>query len=298
MGFPTPHELKAALWVVRMLPETGLSVEEARASYAIAPSGGLYRTDDLAAAEARLSDCGLLDRVGNRLSPSAGILQLRDLPEPEAVELLLIAMSERDPPLWLGSMGAGSELKVEIIPDRDLTTFERVISDPNRREAILIALGRKVDPDKATDQGSIGEAHVVASCQKRLCALGRPDLAERVRRVSLLSDQLGYDVVCPTIQGQCWRIEVKTTRSTGHFLRITLSRNEARVGLADGGWALVVCELAAEDVLAVVGWCNGATLAPLLPTDGARGAWETARVTLLRDELSEGLPDLHLGYAS
>jgi hypothetical protein len=297
-ALPTPHELKAALWVARMLPEAGLSHDNARASYALVPSGGLYRTEDLAAAEIRLSRCGLVKRSGDRLSPSRELVELGTLPDPEASELLLVAISERDPPLWLRSVGEEVELAVEVIPDGDLRTFEAVISDPERREAILLALARKVDPAEVAGRGAEGEAYVAAACRAGLRILGREDLAQAVRRVSILSDQLGYDIVSPTVQGPAWRLEVKTTRATGDFVRVTLSRNEARVGLGDRGWALVVCAQRADDSLELLGWCKAATVAPLLPTDAARGRWETARLTLLREELSQGLPDLELGWAA
>ncbi|HLY54061.1 MAG TPA: hypothetical protein VKS60_00805 [Stellaceae bacterium] len=298
MTLPTPHELKAALWVARTLPEGGLSPDDARASYALAPSGGLYRTEDLAAAEARLSACGLVKRSGDRLKPSQELLELRTLPISEAAEVLLVAISERDPPLWLSAVGDDIELAVEIIPDGDLRTFEAIISEPERREAILLALGRKVASAEAADQGADGENYVVAVCRARLVALGREDLARGVRRVSLLSDQLGYDVVSPTVQGAAWRLEVKAARMTGYFVRVTLTRNEARVGLGDAGWALVVCALRPDETLEILGWCSGATLAALLPQDVPRGRWETARLTLLGEELRDGLPDLELGWTA
>ncbi len=41
--------------------------------------------------------------------------------------------------------------------------------------------------------------------------MGRSDLARDVRRVSLLSDQLGYDVNAPRVAGPPRLLEVKAT---------------------------------------------------------------------------------------
>jgi hypothetical protein len=296
---PTPHELRAALWVARMLPDSGIVPADARASYALAPSGGVYRHEDFAAAEVRLAECGLIALSDGRLSPSAELAEIAQLPEAEAIEILLVAISERDPPVWLSTATDAESLVSEAIPDADWKTFETVIADPVRREALLLSLSRKLDSAQNAAIGAQGEDCVIEACRLRLAELGRPDLVPAVRRVSLVSDQLGYDVVSPTAAGPSWRLEIKTTQIVGFLVPVYLSRNEARVGLADPGWALVVCWRRSEEAVEVVGWCNASTLAPLLPLDSCpRGAWTGARLVLLRDELHDGLPDLKMGWAA
>jgi hypothetical protein len=296
---PTPHELRAALWVARMLPQAGLTRDNAQASYALAPAGGIYRRDDFAAAALRLAGCGLLELSGEWLSPARELVELGRLADAEAIEVLLAVICERDPPVWLFAATEEESLAVEAIPDQDWRTFEAVIVDPARREALLLSLGRKVDPFQTTSLGAQGEDFVVEACRERLVELGRSDLALAVRRVSLVSDQLGYDVVSPTVAGPSWRLEVKTTQAIGFLVCIHLSRNEARVGLSDPAWALVVCWRRPDEVVEIIGWCNAATLASLLPCDtSSRGAWSSAKLTLLRDELHGGLPDLQFGWAA
>lgn len=296
---PTPHELRAALWVARMLPETGIARADAQASYALAPSGGVYRHEDFAAAEARLAECGLIALSNDRLSPSAELTEVSQLPEAEAIEVMLVAISERNPPIWLSTAADAETLAVEAIPDGDWKTFETVIADPARREALLLSLSRKFDPIHTASIGAQGENCVVKACRLRLVELGRSDLATAVRRVSIISDQLGYDVVSPTAAGPSWRLEVKTTQVVGFLVCIHLSRNEARVGLSDPGWALVVCWRRPDEAIEIVGWCNSSILAPLLPQDSCpQGAWTSVRLMLLRDELRDGLPDLEMGWAA
>jgi hypothetical protein len=293
LGSPTPHELRAALHVARMLPDTGLSPAAARASYALVPTGGLYRREDFVAAERRLANCGLIVSSQGLLSPSPELIEAAHLPEAEAIETLLLAIMERDPPVWLS---APPDAIRDNIPDRDWATFENLIADPTRREALLLALSSKIDTAKSTMVGMAGEVSVVESCRHRLVELGRPDLAACVRRVSIVSDQLGYDVVTPTLAGPVWRLEIKTTQVLGFVIVVHLTRNEARVGLSDPRWALVVCWQHSNDSIQIIGWCSASQLAPLLPTDVCpEGAWTSARLVLLRDDLNDGLPDLNSG---
>src|SRR5262249_42479394 len=103
--------------------------------------------------------------------------------------------------------------------------------------------------DSAPDNDGVeGEEAVVASEVARLQALARPDLAERVTRVSVVSDGFGYDVrsYFGTV-GPLWspeyelHIEVKSTtvaRSKTADFRLFLTRHEFEVSRRDGSWVL------------------------------------------------------------
>ncbi len=74
--------------------------------------------------------------------------------------------------------------------------------------------------------GLAGELLVVRAEQRRLQALGRHDLASRVRHVSVEEgDGLGFDVASWTEDGQERFLEVKTTRAN-EFQPFLVSRNE------------------------------------------------------------------------
>lgn len=79
--------------------------------------------------------------------------------------------------------------------------------------------------------GDLGELAVLAYEQARLRAIGRPDLAERVRHVATRDDTLGYDIASFTAEGEPLCIEVKTTARDvqGHFF---LSAHEQAVASA------------------------------------------------------------------
>jgi hypothetical protein len=108
--------------------------------------------------------------------------------------------------------------------------------------------------------------------------------------VSLISDQLGYDVVSPDLVGHDARLEVKTTRQpAGADAWIFLSRNEARAGSRDSRWRLVLCSIAPGDAVTVIGSCAYPVIDAFLPEDSARGKWEACRLMLPTDALDPGL---------
>jgi hypothetical protein len=169
-----------------------------------------------------------------------------------------------------------------------------LVPDPSRREELLISLGRRFDDSLQRNVGEIGEDVVVDAAREELAALGHTDLVRDVRRVSLLSDQLGYDVSAPRVGGGPRLLEVKST--TGDELKnawsVHLSRNEADVGAAFPEWALVICVVTSVEQRAgsVVGWCPRGELDDLLPSDGPSGRWEQALVEIPAALLSGGLP--------
>jgi hypothetical protein len=154
-------------------------------------------------------------------------------------------------------------------------------------------LANRVDPSTRSELGTLGERFVAEAARSQLRELGRTDLAVKVRHVSLISDQLGYDVVTPRVSGDVLRLEVKTTRrATSQQTRVFISRNEAKVALRDSAWRLVVCRDSGEGQFDFVGWCRGSALSALLPKDAPRGRWESAVLTLGAGCLEKGFPRL------
>lgn len=139
--------------------------------------------------------------------------------------------------------------------------------------------------------GDLAEAHVTEAFRLQLDNAGRTDLAALVRRVSLNSDQLGYDVTAPRLDGSARRIEVKGTRTPAQSLLVVISRNEAKVAARDPKWFLVVCRVATDDSVVVLGWTTSALLEPRFPLDRTeRGGWLSADVPIDELELTPGLP--------
>jgi hypothetical protein len=157
-------------------------------------------------------------------------------------------------------------------------------------DAALLALGRRFDAEAAATLGRLGELAVAQECRATLVRLGHPERALDVVHVAAISDQLGYDVFSPTIDGRPARLEVKTT-ALADELTVYLSRAEFRAARTKPGWSLVVCGAVDASTATIIGWCHASLLAPRTPADPTEhGRWETARIELARTELRPGLP--------
>ncbi len=291
-NLPTVHLLRSALVAASVCDGAGAEVAVVHRSYLRLPTGGLYHSEDLEKGERLLLRCGLLTLNGSVLYPSEQLRTLQGLPTDEASQVLLALAAQLAPPLWLHSAVRDETVWSELISEADEQTLSQVIPDPDEREAFLLALANRFEGAPATHLGELGECAVVNRSRRELASAGRSDLAALVQRVSLISDQLGYDVVAPTLRGKTRRIEVKTTGSGAqtHF-EVYLSRNEAAVALRDPSWALVLCRASDASRAEIVGWCRAEAFAPALPCDKhPRGRWTQARLQIDRDKLKEGLP--------
>jgi hypothetical protein len=239
-----------------------------------------------------LIDLGLITSSEGRLSPHPDLWQICSAPGPGAEEALLGLVLTTTRPVWLLMAAVGGvHVAPEFIPDAVDESLSAVIPDPARREAFLLERARVVDAQERSEVGAEGELMVVDACVQELVDLGARELSAKVRRVSLVSDELGYDITAPRLDRTTRRIEVKASRTTGKMASFFVTRNEARVGISDGDWALVVVRVRTPDQDGVVGWLTGVALRPLLPSDQhAQGHWETARVRLPIDQLTPGIP--------
>jgi hypothetical protein len=292
---PTVYQLRAALLAGRLVPESGCSVDSLRNSYPSVATGGMFRPDDLQAGESLLEKTELLRRSGQWVERTAPCAYVCALPDDVAVEVMLQLVLVADPPLWLFSAVVDDDVHWEQIPTQDALALGRALANAERREALLLQLGRRVHEDRNRALGLEGELWVEAACRQRLLEQGREDLAREVFRVSALSDQLGYDISSPDIAGHRHRIEVKAASGVGGMdshVQFFISRNEARVGVADPGWSLVAVR---KDVLSgqmsLLGWCRVEQFANELPTDNVEWiSWASAKVNLAEAALSSGLP--------
>ncbi|MFC5265884.1 protein NO VEIN domain-containing protein [Kribbella qitaiheensis] len=147
--------------------------------------------------------------------------------------------------------------------------------------------------DARAETGAAGEDHITEMLRRDLDHFGRPDLAAKVQRVSLLSDRLGYDVQAPMLVGHgLRRLEVKTQRSPQPgTMQFFITRHEYEVGKKySSEWALVMCSIATgTDEVKIEGWCRAAALPAYLPDD-RNSRWTEARVRLPTTLLIEGYP--------
>lgn len=273
----TRHVVRAALHVAAVLGEGSSSVVVARESYWHRATGGRFSPTDLRLGEDALVEAGFVLRDDDHLTLTPLLVELVDADGDDAIEALAVAL-----------------LATRHLPTDDPGATEEIVAalidDPARREELLLALGRRFDDALLREIGAIGEELVVAAARAELHALGHRGLARQVRRVSLISDQLGYDVTAPRVGAAPRLFEVKTT--AGDRGVIFLSRNEADTGQRFGDWALVLCVV--DDVESrtgtIIGWCHHSDLAALLPVDSGGGRWESVSIEISHLNLRTGLP--------
>jgi hypothetical protein len=280
-GLPTGHAIRAAIHVAATLDERGSRIADAQESYWHKATGGMFAPPDLARGQRLLVDCDLVEERENTLYPKAELQRILAGTHEEAVAAVYgHAVTYQEKAAVWSSKEASAEL-VALIPDAA------------RREALLLALGRRFDDARRRLIGAIGEEVVVAALRAELESLGYPELARAVRHLSLESDQLGYDIVAPRIAAADRLIEVKAvTTLEGGKATIHLSRNEADIGLRYRDWAMVLClvtDLEQREGEAV-GWQPASALAQAFPVDAPGGRWDAVTLELDIDSMVPGLP--------
>ncbi len=264
-----------------MLDAAGSRTADAHESYWHRATGGVFPDHDLRRGERLLVDVGFVVERDGLLIPSSELRELLTGTVEDAVEVVVARAITAEQPSWLADGVDPPDLLEEIVPDAD------------RREALLLALGRTFDDASRKLTGAVAEEIVCSVAREELFRLGYPELARAVRRVSLESDQLGYDVSAPRTAGSRRLLEVKGTRRLVDVLEVHLTRSEAKVGSTfPDDWALVVCNVTDTEKGdgEVLGWCSHAQLAPLLPEDGTSSRWEQAVISLPGALLTPGLP--------
>ena len=235
-----------------------------------------------------LVDQGWLAQKDNILQATARSLELPNDDETEIARDILRAMILESAPAWLSvSVGRG-EVRKEFIPEDAEHLFGDLFEDEDR-DALLLAAASKHDEVALRALGEAGEEAVLTACRELLQRNGRPDLAVKARRVSLISDALGWDVSVPNLKGQECRLEVKCYRGPRPSFFIT--RHEFEVGLRRTRWYLVICRSIGDSAPEVVGWTTLAPIVGRMPVDIDQSAqWKVTRVRLDEPELQPGLP--------
>jgi Domain of unknown function (DUF3883) len=278
-GLPTRHIAQAAMHVAALIDRSGSREADARESYWHRATGGRFPPAELARGQTLLLDVGLLVRDGEVLRPTDQLADLLNGSVDDAFATLAACVLARA--TSVPSTGLDPAL-VDLVPDAV------------RREELLLHLARRFDARARTEVGDAGERLVLAAARAELASLGRHDLAQEVCRVSLISDQLGYDIRAPRVDGSFRRLEVKATTKldSSDVVRVFISRNESETGRRITDWALVGCLV--EDAVAasgsLLGWWSYDVLATRLPSDTTEGRWEQAQLTLPLGEAHPGIP--------
>lgn len=286
------RKLRAALWILKIIGQEGCSVHTLRSSWAILPVAGQVDIDEFEATFLALAQGGFILQSGDHLMPDIGLQAIASNSGADLEELLYSEIISRAHPLWLRTStndGYAAFVSSELVPDDVARGLESIIPDPVRREAFLLTRARKVRTDEMLALGEAAEVAAFEALFAELVRCGEQALASMVCRVSLISDELGYDITAPRLDGSPRRIEVKGVKRYGAVVSVVVTANEMTIGCSDPDWYLLVVEV--REYPTVIGWVDARTLEPLLPTNpGEGGRWLSARLKFPVKALVEGLP--------
>jgi len=292
IAFPTRHQLWAALRAGEVvLAHAGQPYEALNSAFTRTPTEAVFSPLDLQVGAQLLEEAAFVVLALGIVSPDPSLRLLLKMPPEEACELLADRLLVARHPLWVSAATSDGGIVPDLIPNDAARGLEELFPDPAKREAFLITLGRRFTADDRKQVGDLAEEFVVAAARRELVESGRDDLAAKVCRVSLLSDQLGYDVTAPCERAEPRRMEVKGTRAQESTVAIYLSRTEAQTALRDPDWYLVLCRVARDNTVSLVSWTTAARLRDRLPRDPETGgAWQSTAIYLEPAELTRGLP--------
>jgi hypothetical protein len=168
----------------------------------------------------------------------------------------------------------------DFLPEPVLAAAEQLGLERTVAWQVALDLGRKVDLERQSRIGSLGETAVVRHVES---------LSMTAEHLSLRSDALGWDirVVSDDAEGH---LEVKSTTSLSQ-LRVFLSRNEYEVSRRDPMWGLTIALINETGVLLRIAHVPTEIIHELVPTDkGAVGRWQSCALHLTGIHLRRGLP--------
>lgn len=274
-ALPSAYQCDAAAAVARLIDEQGSTARRLDTSFRRHASAGVFTVGDLN------DGLNVLLAAGLAIAGTAGVSLT-----PDGLELGLASGDDATAILisaYLQSLSPAAAVDV-------ITQLETGGNDPldgdNRIDGLFNDAFRRL-------LGASGEEVVANSAREQLQYVGRPDLADQVRRVSLISDSYGFDVEAPSPGGQLRLFEVKSiTSEHTPDIEFYLSRNEFEVGRRNSNWHLVIC--CVHDVNkargTVVGWLNPADLEPHVAADRGQGLWQSILFRVDRAALAPGLP--------
>jgi hypothetical protein len=143
-----------------------------------------------------------------------------------------------------------------------------------------LALGRKIDLERRSQIGMLGELAIVEHLASLNC---------EVRHVSLQSDGLGWDVLA-SFRGAVKHFEVKTTTSIAR-LRIYLTKHEYQVSRVDPAWVMLVVLISNAGDLICYAHVDSSAISKSIPIDTSTyGRWESCSIDLTPQDLTPGAP--------
>lgn len=254
----------------------GSPVENVNHSYTKLSTNGVFTSNELAVGGKLLIDIGLVIEQNNFLKLSSLAKSLRDGEEKHLTDLIFAAATRL--------------LKDEskFLANNSDSVFSPTSNIP-KSQTISHAVLEKI--------GAAGEEFTLQTIRNMFMKENRHDLARLAKRVSLISDEFGYDIEVMTPSGVTLKIEVKSSViMPKDKIEFFVSRHESVVSRNSQNWYLIFCFLSDIEIPAgeVIGWIDNSTLVDAWPVDSVFSYWNSAEISKQKSLFDANLAKLIL----
>lgn len=243
-----------------VIDSNGSLVDNVNNSYKRLSTNGIFTSNELVIGGRLLIDVGLVVEENNFLHLSSLAKSLRD-GEEKHLKAVIFASAQRL-----------IENESKFLAKNLDSVFSPTSNIP-KSQTINHAVLEKI--------GAVGEEIVLQNIRSIFLNKNRSDLARLVKRVSLISDEFGYDIEVVTPGGTSLKIEVKSSvEMPKDKVEFFITRHESVVSCNSQNWYLIFCFVSDVERSAgeVIGWIDNSTLVKTWPVDSAFSSWKLAEI--------------------
>ena len=272
-GQVSEYVANCATLAMSVIDLEGSRVDDINQSYTKLSTNGVFTSSELALGGRLLIDVGLVVEENNFLYLSNVAKSLRDGEEKHLREIIFASAQRL------------LENKSKFLSENSDSVFSPTSNIP-KSQTINQAVLEKI--------GAAGEEIVLQTIRSIFLNKNRPDLARLAKRVSLISDEFGYDIEVVTPNGTSLKIEVKSSvEKPKDKVEFFITRHESVVSCNSQNWYLIFCFVSDVERSAgeVIGWIDNSTLFDAWPVDSAFSGWKLAEIfqekTLFNGDLAK-----------
>ena len=259
-GQVSDYVANCATSAMSVIDVSGSPSEKVNFSYSRLSTNGVFTSSELVVGGRLLIDIGLVIEENNFLYLSSLAKSLRD-GEEEHLKGVISASAQRL-----------IENESKFLAKNVASVFSPASNIP-KYQTINHAVLEKI--------GAVGEEIVLQTIRSIFLNKNRSDLARLVKRVSLISDEFGYDIEVITPGGTSLKIEVKSSVEVPKDkVEFFITRHESVVSCNSKNWYLIFCFVSDVEKSAgeVIGWIDNSTLVKAWPVDTAFSSWKLAEI--------------------
>ena len=259
-GQVSDYVANCATLAMSVIDSNGSLVDNVNNSYKRLSTNGIFTSNELVIGGRLLIDVGLVVEENNFLHLSSLAKSLRD-GEEKHLKAVIFASAQRL-----------IENESKFLAKNLDSVFSPTSNIP-KSQTINHAVLEKI--------GAVGEEIVLQNIRSIFLNKNRSDLARLVKRVSLISDEFGYDIEVVTPGGTNLKIEVKSSvEMPKDKVEFFITRHESVVSCTSQNWYLIFCFVSDVERSAgeVIGWVDNSTLVKAWPVDSAFSSWKLAEI--------------------